>query len=59
MKYILMMSGTKANFDWYTTWSKADLQANTAHMRAFSEFTKGSQDSNPRSIATTVAKSGS
>jgi len=34
-------------------------RSETAHMRAFSEFTKGSQDSNPRSIATTVAKSGS
>lgn len=42
MKYILMMSGTKANFDWYMTWSKADLQANTAHMRAFSKELKDS-----------------
>jgi hypothetical protein len=42
MKYILMMSGTKANFEWYMTWSKADLQANTAHMRAFSKELKDS-----------------
>ena len=42
MKYILMMSGTKANFYWYMTWSKADLQANTAFMRAFSKELKDS-----------------
>lgn len=37
MKYILMMSGTKADFDAYTKWSKQDLQANTAFMRSFSK----------------------
>lgn len=37
MKYILMMSGTKADFDAYTRWSKQDLQANTAFMRSFSK----------------------
>ena len=25
MKYMLMMSGTKADFDWYAKWSKEDL----------------------------------
>lgn len=34
MKYILMMTGTKADFDWYAKWSKEDLQANFAFMRA-------------------------
>ena len=42
MKFILKMSGTKANFDWYSNWSKEDLQANTAHMRAFGEQLKDS-----------------
>ena len=42
MKFILMMSGTKANFDWYSNWSKEDLQANTAHMRAFGKELKDS-----------------
>ena len=37
MKYILMMSGTKAQFDWYAKWSREDLQANIAFMRAFSK----------------------
>ncbi len=30
MKYILMMTGTKADFDWYAKWSKQDLQAHFA-----------------------------
>jgi hypothetical protein len=42
MKYILMMSGTKAQYDWYTTWSKQDLQANTAFMQAFNKELKDS-----------------
>src|SRR5271157_978003 len=40
MKYILMMTGTKADFDWYSKWSKQDLQANVAFMRAFSKELK-------------------
>jgi hypothetical protein len=35
MKYILMMMGTKADFDWYASWSKQDLQAHFAFMHAF------------------------
>jgi hypothetical protein len=42
MKYILMMSGTKAQFDWYATWSKQDLQVNTAFMRKFTQELKDS-----------------
>lgn len=37
MKYILMMAGTKAQFDWYASWSKEDLQANFAFMHAFNK----------------------
>src|SRR5215467_10929061 len=37
MKYILMMSGTKAQFEEYTKWPKQDLQANFAFMRAFNK----------------------
>ena len=40
MKYILMMNATKADCDWYTNWSKQDLQANFAFMRAFSKELK-------------------
>jgi len=40
MKYILMMNGTKANFDSYAKWSKKDLEANVAFMRAFSKELK-------------------
>ncbi len=40
MKYILMMSGTKADCESYMKWSKQDLQANTAFMRAFSKELK-------------------
>ena len=42
MKYILMMSGTKADFEWYTKWSKQELQAHTAFMRDFSRELKDS-----------------
>ena len=42
MKYILMMTGTKADCDWYASWSKEDLQANFAFMRAFSKELKDS-----------------
>ncbi|MGC2400070.1 MAG: YciI family protein [Acidobacteriaceae bacterium] len=37
MKYILMMNGKKADFEGYTRWSREDLQANVAFMRAFSK----------------------
>jgi hypothetical protein len=41
MKYILMMSGTKADYDdWYTRWPKEDLRANAAFMEAFTEELK-------------------
>ena len=42
MKYILMMGGTKADFDWYAKWSKQDLQAHFAFMRALSKELKDS-----------------
>lgn len=37
MKYILMMSGTKAEFEWYAKWSKKDLEAHFAFMNAFNK----------------------
>lgn len=42
MKYILMMNGTKANWDAYAHWSKEDLERNVAFMRAFSKELKDS-----------------
>lgn len=42
MKYILMMNGTKADFDSYAKWSKDDLQQNAAFMRTFSKELKDS-----------------
>lgn len=42
MKYILMMTGTKAQFDWYTQWSKQDIEAQVAFMHTFN---KGLKDS--------------
>jgi hypothetical protein len=42
MKYILMMSGTKADFDWYAKWSKQDLQTHIAFMEAFNQELKDS-----------------
>jgi hypothetical protein len=42
MKYILMMTGTKAQFDWYAKWSKQDLQAQFAFMHAFNKELKDS-----------------
>ena len=42
MKYILMMSATKADCNWYAKWSKQDLQANFTFMRAFSKELKDS-----------------
>jgi hypothetical protein len=40
MKYMLMMTGTKADFQGYAQWPKEDLQANIAFMRAFSKELK-------------------
>lgn len=42
MKYILMMTGTKADFRWYAKWSKQDLQAQFAFMHAFNKELKDS-----------------
>lgn len=42
MKYILLMTGKKADFDAYAKWSKEDLQRNMAFMRAFSKELKDS-----------------
>ena len=40
MKYMLLMTGTKADFQAYAQWPKQDLQANIAFMRAFSKELK-------------------
>lgn len=40
MKYMLMMNATKADFEAYARWSKEELQANVASMRAFSRELK-------------------
>lgn len=40
MKYILMMNAAKANWEEYAKWSKKDLEANAAFMRAFSKELK-------------------
>ncbi len=37
MKYILMMMGTKADFDWYAQWSKEELEAQFGFMHAFNQ----------------------
>lgn len=42
MKYILMMTGTKVQFDWYAKWSKQDLQAQVAFMHSFNKELKDS-----------------
>jgi hypothetical protein len=42
MKYILLMSGTKADFEWYATWPKEDLQAHFSFMQAFNKELKDS-----------------
>ena len=42
MKYILMMTGKKSDFEGYARWSKEELQANVAFMRAFSKELKDS-----------------
>lgn len=40
MKYMLLMTGTKAAFEDYAKWPKDDLQANMAFMRVFSQELK-------------------
>jgi hypothetical protein len=40
MKYILMTNGTKAHFGEYAIWSKQDVEASVAFMRAFSKQLK-------------------
>jgi hypothetical protein len=42
VKYILMMSGTKADFEWYARWATQDLQAHFAFMSAFNKELKDS-----------------
>jgi hypothetical protein len=37
MKYMLMMMGTKADFEWYAQWSKEELEAQFEFMHAFNE----------------------
>lgn len=40
MKYILMMTGKKSDFEGYAKWSKNDLQAQVAFMRSFAKELK-------------------
>lgn len=42
MKYMLLITGTKADVEWYAKWPKQDLQAHFAHMHAFSKELKDS-----------------
>jgi hypothetical protein len=42
MKFILMMTGKKADWDDYMKWSKEDLQRNVVFMRGFSKELKDS-----------------
>lgn len=42
MKFILMMTGKKADWDDYTKWSNEDLQRNVVFMRGFSKELKDS-----------------
>jgi hypothetical protein len=42
MRYILMMMGTKGDFEAYSRWSKEDLQRNVEFMRGFSKELKDS-----------------
>jgi hypothetical protein len=42
MKYMLMMSAKRTDFDWYSKWTKEDLLAQVAFMRAFSKELKDS-----------------
>jgi hypothetical protein len=40
MKYILMMTGKKSDFEGYARWTKEDLRANVSFMRAFNQELK-------------------
>lgn len=40
MKYMLLMAGTKADFDWYSKWPQADLERHGAFMRKLSNELK-------------------
>ena len=40
MKYILMLNGSKSDWEGYTKWSKEDLVRNTTHMRNISKEMK-------------------
>ena len=40
MKYLLMMYGTKSDFEWYKNWPKEDLLAQVAFMQAFNKELK-------------------
>jgi len=40
MKYMLLMAGTKADYEWYAKWSKEDLKAQQAFMHAFNKELK-------------------
>src|SRR5262245_7993270 len=42
MKYILLLTGTKADFDWYSKWSPKDFEAQAAFMHAFHQELKES-----------------
>jgi hypothetical protein len=42
MKYILMMMGSKADFEWFTKWSKEELQAYFTFMKDFNKELKES-----------------
>jgi hypothetical protein len=42
MKYILMMTGTKAGCDWFSKWPKEALHTNFAFMRSFAKELKDS-----------------
>src|SRR5262245_38911075 len=42
MKYILMLMGTKAEYDWYSRWSPQDYEAQAAFMRDFHKELKDS-----------------
>ena len=42
MKFILMMTGKKADWEEFTKWSKEDLARNVAFMRAFTKELKDS-----------------
>jgi hypothetical protein len=42
MKYMLIMSGTKKEWDWFSSWQKEDLRRQVAFMREFGKSLKES-----------------